>query len=81
MPATSQEPAKVCFSKTDFSFRFWSTKEGVGETSGQTVGSSVSGFPAATDPAEERDELHQRSSSVRISNIRNVTGGFGRGES
>jgi hypothetical protein len=38
MPATSQEPSGRFASQSDFSNRrLWSTKEGVGETSGQTA--------------------------------------------
>jgi hypothetical protein len=37
MPATSQEPSGLFVHKNEFERRLWSTKEGVGETSGETV--------------------------------------------
>jgi hypothetical protein len=64
MPATSLEPKRVCFLKTDFQSRLRSMKEGVGETSGQTVGSSVSGFP--------RQPVRQKSAVNFIGGLRSV---------
>jgi len=69
------------FLENRFSFRFWSTKEGVGETSGQTVGSLVSVFPQQPVRQKNAMDFICALRSVRISNIRNVTGGFGRGGS
>ena len=51
----------------------WSTKEGVGETSGQTAGSYLEELALRkTGPAEETSFLR----SVRISKVRNFTGGL-----
>jgi hypothetical protein len=81
MSAASQEPKRSLFLKADFETRLWSTKEGVGETSGQTVGSSVRGInPVTIDPAEERSDLLGVLRSVRTT-VRNVTRGLDRGES
>jgi hypothetical protein len=57
-------PKPICFSKQNQIRRLWSTKEGVGEASGQTAGSN---FPKGslflkTGPAEETSFLR----SVRI---------------
>ena len=64
MPATSLEPKRVCFLKADFQSRLRSTKEGVGETSGQTVGSSVSGLP--------RQPVRQKSTVRFIGGLRSM---------
>jgi hypothetical protein len=42
MPATSQEPQDSLLFGANSNRRLWSTKEGVGETSGQTAGSPFS---------------------------------------
>jgi hypothetical protein len=57
MPATSQEPSgRVCFPKRISNRRLWSTKEGVGETSGQTAERTFrqGSFFSKTSSAEEQ---------------------------
>ena len=73
MPARHTSLKTVCFSKRIEIERLWSTKEGVGETSGQTAGSTFGRvrFPK-TGPAEETGFLR----SVRIPLLRNFTGDF-----
>jgi hypothetical protein len=61
-PATSQEPSGRFASRKRISNRrLWSTKEGVGETSGQTAGPvfSIELALAKTGSAEERSFLHR----------------------
>jgi hypothetical protein len=59
------------FASRSWSDRLWSTKEGVGETSGQTAGSFFQGVRfSKTGPAEETGFLR----SVRISLVRNFIG-------
>ena len=41
MPATSREPWRNLLLEVNLNRRLWSTKEGVGETSGQTAGSII----------------------------------------
>ena len=57
MPATSQEPSgRFASMKRISNRRLWSTKEGVGETSGQTVGSSFStGFALAKTGSAKKE--------------------------
>src|SRR3954454_12373617 len=63
MPATSQEPSeRFASSRSDLSNRrLWSTKEGVGETSGQTAAPHLSTGLALVKngSAEERSFLHR----------------------
>jgi hypothetical protein len=74
MPARHTSLQNDLLPRSGFDRRLWSTKEGVGETSGQTAGSC---FPKEfalfeTGPAEETSFLR----SVRIVTVRNFTGGL-----
>jgi hypothetical protein len=72
MPARHESPQDDLL-QADLDGRLWSTKEGVGETSGQTAGSTFRGVRSLrTGPAEETSFLR----SVRISKVRNFTGGL-----
>jgi len=72
MPARHTSLQNDLLPKSRFERRLWSTKEGVGETSGQTAGSYFpkSSLFSKTGPAEETSFLR----SVRILAVRNFTG-------
>lgn len=78
MPARHTSPGTICSSEPINIQGLWSTKEGVGETSGQTAGSHLEGVRSLlAGPAEETGFLR----SVRISpEIRNFTGPLARNE-
>jgi hypothetical protein len=67
----------VCFSKQILKERLWSTKEGVGETSGQTAGSSFPGFVLLKKSSllENRSGRRNKFSSFGADlDVRNFTG-------
>ncbi|ABE63061.1 hypothetical protein Nham_2269 [Nitrobacter hamburgensis X14] len=70
MPATSRELKRVCFPRADFQSRLRSTREGVGETSGQTVGSSVSESPRPPVRQKNAVSFIGGLRSMRIINVR-----------
>ena len=65
----------VCFSKRILNLRLWSTKEGVGETSGQTVGSSFSTGFALRKPVRRKKEVFFIGADPKV---RNFTGALRR---
>ena len=71
MPARHTSLQDGLLLEADSVRRLWSTKEGVGETSGQTAGSNFRGVRSSkAGPAEETSFLR----SVRILQVRNFTG-------
>jgi hypothetical protein len=71
MPATSQEPSgRLLLRKRLSNRRLWSTKEGVGETSGQTAGSSFAEFAPGKPVRQKKQVFFVRCGSV----VRNFIG-------
>jgi hypothetical protein len=71
MPATSQEPLRTNRASARISNRrLWSTKEGVGETSGQTAGSSFAEFAPGKPVRQKKQVFFVRCGSV----VRNFIG-------
>ena len=70
MPARHKSLRTICASKRNSSRRLWSTKEGVGETSGQTAGSSFAEFAPGKPVRQKKQVFFVRCGSV----VRNFTG-------
>jgi hypothetical protein len=61
----------ICFLKADFDRRLWSTKEGVGETSGQTAGSTFRRVRSFENRSGRRNKFSSFGADLEV---RNFTG-------
>src|ERR1700722_124809 len=63
MPARHTSPQDGLLLEADFERRLWSTKEGVGETSGQTAGSSFGKFASRKTVRQKKQVFFVRCGS------------------
>jgi hypothetical protein len=65
MPARHTSLQDSLLLEADFESRLWSTKEGVGETSGQTAGSSLLGVRSLKPVRQKKQVFFVRCGSLR----------------